>query len=66
MPRLSPSGFLLLVLGVVGLSLFLTGNLDNVLARLFSTPASGTPASVSKGIGTATAGSAAASGMATK
>lgn len=50
--KLSTSGFLLLLLGVVGIALFLTGNLNAVLARLFSTPAAATGAAPAAGVAT--------------
>jgi hypothetical protein len=54
----SSSGLLLLLIGVIGLSLFLSGNLDNVLAWLTGTAVSknvklGPPAPVSVGTGSA-------------
>ncbi len=51
----SASGLLLLLLGVFGLSLFVTGNLDRALGALFNpTPLAATTTSASTGLPTAT------------
>jgi len=55
MLRTSTSGLLLLLIGVIGLSAFVSGNLDQLLGKLFSaTPA--TTATKPAGASTSTTG----------